>query len=36
MDANNSHSEEWDTEDTASISDTASVSSGCSSTGSQG
>lgn len=27
---------DWDTEDTASISDTASVSSGCSSTGSQG
>jgi hypothetical protein len=30
------HMDDWDTEDTASMSDTASVSSGCSSVGSQG
>jgi hypothetical protein len=30
------HFEDWDTEDTASMSDTASISSGCSSVGSQG
>jgi hypothetical protein len=30
------HLDDWDTEDTASMSDTASVSSGCSSVGSQG
>lgn len=30
------HLDDWDTEDTASMSDTASISSGCSSVGSQG
>ncbi|XP_069684975.1 (E3-independent) E2 ubiquitin-conjugating enzyme UBE2O isoform X2 [Periplaneta americana] len=30
------HLDDWDTEDTASVSDTASISSGCSSVGSQG
>jgi hypothetical protein len=30
------HIDDWDTEDTASMSDTASISSGCSSVGSQG
>ncbi|KAJ9574645.1 hypothetical protein L9F63_008177, partial [Diploptera punctata] len=32
----NEHLDDWDTEDTASMSDTASISSGCSSVGSQG
>ena len=32
----NEHLDDWDTEDTASVSDTASISSGCSSVGSQG
>jgi hypothetical protein len=38
-DANNTaveHLDDWDTDDTASMSDTASISSGCSSVGSQG
>jgi hypothetical protein len=36
MNAGGDHLEDWDTEDTASMSDTASISSGCSSVGSQG
>jgi hypothetical protein len=36
LNAGGDHLEDWDTEDTASMSDTASISSGCSSIGSQG
>lgn len=36
VNAGGDHLEDWDTEDTASMSDTASISSGCSSVGSQG
>lgn len=36
LNAGGDHLEDWDTEDTASMSDTASISSGCSSVGSQG